>query len=98
MRIRRELLEHDGHLRLGTELLHDPRRNKGTGFTLAERDALRLRGLLPPRVFTEAEQVKRPLENVRRVEDGLQRYIALARCRTATRRCTSARCSTTSPS
>ena len=38
--------------KLGIELLQDPRFNKGTAFTEAERGALRLRGLLPPRVFT----------------------------------------------
>ncbi len=77
MTIRRDLLEHEGHLRLGTELLHDPRRNKGTGFTAAERDALKLRGLLPPHVFSEAEQVGRALANIRRAHDDLQRYMAM---------------------
>lgn len=78
MQIRRELLEHDGHLRLGTELLHDPRRNKGTAFAPAERDALRLRGLLPPHVFTLAEQVQRALSHIRGAPDDLQRYVAMA--------------------
>ncbi len=77
MTIRRDLLEHAGHLRLGTELLHDPKRNKGTAFTDAERDALRLRGLLPPHVFTEAEQAQRALANIRRAPDDLQRYMAM---------------------
>ena len=78
MTIRRDLLEHEGHLRLGTELLHDPKRNKGTAFSEAERDALRLRGLLPPHVFREQEQVARALANIRRSPDPLQRYIAMA--------------------
>ncbi|MCA8943367.1 MAG: NAD-dependent malic enzyme [Planctomycetes bacterium] len=78
MTIRRELLEHEGHLRLGTELLHDPRRNKGTAFTAAERDALRLRGLLPPHVFSEAEQAARALALIRRSQDPMQRYISLS--------------------
>ena len=43
MSLRRDLLEQDQHLRLGTELLHDPKRNKGTAFPEAERDALRER-------------------------------------------------------
>ena len=77
MAIRRDLLEHQGHLRLGTELLHDPKRNKGTAFTAVERDALRLRGLLPPHVFTAAEQQQRALENIRRSPDKLQQYIAV---------------------
>ncbi len=78
MAIRRDLLEQEGHLRLGTELLHDPKRNKGTAFTAAEREALRLRGLLPPQVSTAREQVERALENIRRSPDPLQRYIAMA--------------------
>jgi malate dehydrogenase (oxaloacetate-decarboxylating)(NADP+) len=72
------LRDRRGHLRLGTELLHDPRRNKGTAFSPSERDALRLRGLLPPRVFTEAEQVVRALGNIRRGSSDLEKYIALA--------------------
>ena len=36
----------------GIELLHNPLWNKGTAFTEAERDALGLRGLLPPHVLT----------------------------------------------
>ena len=78
MDIRRDLLEHAGHLRLGTELLHDPRRNKGTAFTDSERDALRLRGLLPPRVFSESEQVARAIANIRSAPDPLAKYVALA--------------------
>jgi malic enzyme len=58
-------------------LLHDPALNKGTGFTEAERDALQLRGLLPPRVFTLAEQQQRILENFDRKETDLERYIFL---------------------
>ncbi len=58
-------------------LLHDPHWNKGTAFTDAERDALGLRGLLPPRVFTQDEQMARVLENFRRKESPLERYIFL---------------------
>ena len=45
----------------GLEWLHNPVFNKGTAFTEAERDALGLRGLLPPHVQTMDEQVKRVL-------------------------------------
>lgn len=34
-------------LPMGSNLLHDPTLNKGTAFTMAERDALGLHGLLP---------------------------------------------------
>lgn len=41
----------------GIALLHDPALNKETAFTASERDALRLRVLLPPRVFSQEEQL-----------------------------------------
>jgi malate dehydrogenase (oxaloacetate-decarboxylating)(NADP+) len=42
-------------------LLQDPTLNKGTAFTDVERDALGLRGLLPPHVSTQEGQVARVL-------------------------------------
>jgi len=59
----------------GTALLTDPLLNKGTAFTERERDALGLRGLLPPRVFSLEEQVKRSLAAIRRKSDALEKYI-----------------------
>jgi malate dehydrogenase (oxaloacetate-decarboxylating)(NADP+) len=59
----------------GEEILHDPRLNKGTAFTEAEREALGIRGLLPPRVFTLAQQQTRALENFRRKPSDLEKYI-----------------------
>jgi malate dehydrogenase (oxaloacetate-decarboxylating)(NADP+) len=59
------------------DLLHDPRLNKGTAFTAAERDALGLRGLLPPRTSTPAEQQARILETCRQKATALERYIHL---------------------
>jgi len=61
----------------GVELLHDPLLNKGTAFTEAERDLLGLRGLLPPRVATQEQQLDRVLENYRRKENDLEKYIYL---------------------
>jgi malate dehydrogenase (oxaloacetate-decarboxylating)(NADP+) len=61
----------------GVALLRDPLLNKGTAFTEAERAALGLKGLLPPHVFTIEEQVRRVLENYRRKENDLERYIHL---------------------
>src|ERR1035438_7901347 len=52
----------------GAAVLADPLLNKGTAFTDRERDALGLRGLLPPRVFTMDEQVQRSLGAVRRAK------------------------------
>jgi malate dehydrogenase (oxaloacetate-decarboxylating)(NADP+) len=61
----------------GVALLRDPGLNKGTAFTEEERDALGLRGLLPPRVHTIDEQVQRILWNLRKKPTDLERYIFL---------------------
>ena len=61
----------------GVKILHDPVRNKGTAYTEAERDFLRLRGLLPPRVHTPAEQEMRVLGNIRAKANDLERYLYL---------------------
>jgi malate dehydrogenase (oxaloacetate-decarboxylating)(NADP+) len=62
----------------GIALLQDPLLNKGTAFTEVERDALGLRGLLPPHVQTQEEQVARFLVNMRRLTDPLDKFIALS--------------------
>lgn len=59
----------------GMDWQHDPARNKGTAFSEAERDALGLRGLLPPRVCTLEQQKQRVLENLRRKPNDLEKYI-----------------------
>jgi len=61
----------------GVQLLHDPLRNKGTAFSAAEREALGLRGLLPPGVQTLENQVQRALENCRKQAGPLEKYIYL---------------------
>jgi malate dehydrogenase (oxaloacetate-decarboxylating)(NADP+) len=61
----------------GVALLHDPMLNKGTAFTEAERDALKLRGLLPPHVQTQEEQAGRVMDNFRKKPNDLERYIQL---------------------
>lgn len=55
-------------------LLHDPLLNKGTAFTAVEREALHLRGLLPPRILTQALQEQRILQNFDRLQDDLHKY------------------------
>jgi malic enzyme len=62
----------------GMALLADPVLNKDAAFTDEEREALALRGLLPPRVVTIEAQVRLELEHVRRKADALERYIGLA--------------------
>ena len=71
----------------GYGLLHDPRLNKGTAFTEAERRDYGLEGLLPPAVTTIDLQVAR-----RRVEIASLTTICKSTwccpiCRPATRRC-----------
>ncbi len=61
----------------GVELLHNPLLNKGTAFPEAERDLLGLHGLLPPRIATQEQQLERVLENYRRKETDLEKYIYL---------------------
>jgi malate dehydrogenase (oxaloacetate-decarboxylating)(NADP+) len=65
-------------LPLGVAVLRDPAFNKSTAFTEAERDALGIRGLLPPQVTTIEEQLVRVLGNIRRKPTNLDKYIFLA--------------------
>ena len=62
----------------GMQLLRDPLHNKGQAFTERERDALGLRGLLPPHVLSQDEQAARALDHIRRQPTELEKYIELA--------------------
>ncbi len=59
------------------DLLHNPSLNKGRAFTEEERDALGLRGLLPPRIISIDEQIARVLATVRGKKTDLDRYNSL---------------------
>jgi malate dehydrogenase (oxaloacetate-decarboxylating)(NADP+) len=61
----------------GLALLRDPLLNKGTAFSEAERDALGLRGLLPAHMLTLEEQARRIIDNLRRLPNDLEKYVAL---------------------
>ena len=61
----------------GVDLLRDPMFNKSTAFTDAERDAYGLRGLLPPKVSTQDEQVERFMGSLRRQPNALEKFVAL---------------------
>jgi malate dehydrogenase (oxaloacetate-decarboxylating)(NADP+) len=61
----------------GISVLDDYRRNKETAFTLEEREALGLVGLLPPAVETIDRQVERVLLQLRLKPSDLERYIYL---------------------
>jgi malate dehydrogenase (oxaloacetate-decarboxylating) len=62
----------------GYALLLDPLTNKGTAFSLTERHALHLEGLVPPVLSRIEEQLDRTYENFRNKHSDLERYIYLA--------------------
>jgi malate dehydrogenase (oxaloacetate-decarboxylating)(NADP+) len=62
----------------GYDLLRNPRQNRGTGFTQAERDELGLTGLLPPGVSTLELQVARTHEALAKLDNDLQKYLLLS--------------------
>jgi malate dehydrogenase (oxaloacetate-decarboxylating)(NADP+) len=62
----------------GYDLLRDPRRNKGTAFTEAERRAWGLEGLLPPAVTTLELQVARRHAEIASLGSDLQKYLVLS--------------------
>nr|XP_009407834.1 PREDICTED: NAD-dependent malic enzyme 62 kDa isoform, mitochondrial [Musa acuminata subsp. malaccensis] len=67
------------------DILHDPWFNKGTAFSMTERDRLDLRGLLPPNVMTPQQQIDRFMVDLKRLElnasDGPSDTNALAKWR-----------------
>ncbi|VDP64020.1 unnamed protein product [Schistosoma mattheei] len=61
----------------GIDVVRDPRTNRGTAFTLNERQLLRIHGLLPPSVLTLDQQVSKMMANLKNMNDNLQRYVYL---------------------
>ncbi|MCA9986134.1 MAG: NAD-dependent malic enzyme [Anaerolineales bacterium] len=59
----------------GTQLLHDPDQNKGTAFSQQEREQFGLRGLLPPRIFSQGEQVQRVMDSFQRQTSDIEKYV-----------------------
>ena len=62
----------------GYDLLHNPRRNKGTAFTYAERRARSIEGLLPPASITIELQVARLHAELANLDNDLQKYLLLS--------------------
>src|ERR1700758_3926812 len=62
----------------GYNLLHNPRLNKGTAFTEAERRAYGLEGLLPPAVSTIDLQIARRRAEIANLGDDLLKYLVLS--------------------
>jgi len=65
----------------GAALLRDAAGNRGTAFSVEQREALGLQGLLPPAVETLTQQVARVIDNVRRQATDLDRHVYLAALR-----------------
>ncbi len=65
----------------GAALLRDAASNRGTAFSVEQREALGLQGLLPPAVETLTQQVARVIDNVRRQATDLDRHVYLAALR-----------------
>ncbi len=63
--------------RKGYSLLYSAPLNKSTGFSREERDEYGLRGLLPYQVCNLDLQTSRVLENMRRKESNIEKYIYL---------------------
>ena len=61
----------------GPKLLETPLLNKSTAFTLEEREAFNLLGLLPPRFETMDEQVARAYQQFRAFDDAMNKHIWL---------------------
>src|SRR5271168_3296056 len=62
----------------GYALLHNPRLNKGTAFTEAERRAWGIEGLLPPAVLPMELQVARRHDEIARLDNDLQKFLVLS--------------------
>jgi malate dehydrogenase (oxaloacetate-decarboxylating) len=62
----------------GADVLRDPLLNKGTGFSAAERQGLRIEGLLPFKSVSQEQQAARIYEQLQAQPDALQKYLLLS--------------------
>jgi malate dehydrogenase (oxaloacetate-decarboxylating) len=79
-RVRNSQLDGDGCYKTkarGLAVLTTPLLNKGTAFTVEERKALGLTGLLPPVISTLDAQVKSAYAQYQRLPDALNKNIYL---------------------
>ncbi len=65
----------------GRQILRNPLANRGTAFTLQERERLDLSGLLPSRVTTIEEQLRRTYGQYKRSPSPLAKFIYLSQLR-----------------
>lgn len=61
----------------GVDVLHDPVYNKGTGFPMAERDRLGIRGLVPPRFLNIEQQAAKVYEHIKNCKTNLDKWLLL---------------------
>lgn len=61
----------------GVNILHDPLLSKGTAFSLAERERLSIRGLVPPRCQEMEKQLLRVKRNLDACETPLAKFVFL---------------------
>ncbi len=61
----------------GVDLLHNPTLNKDAAFTLAERDRLGLRGLVPYSRLSIEQQIQLEMERLRAKSSDLEKFIGL---------------------
>lgn len=62
----------------GVNVLHDPLLSKGTAFSMAERERLSIRGLVPPRCQEMDKQLLRVKRNLDTCETPLAKFVFLA--------------------
>ncbi len=72
----RQQVSHTG--KRGIDLLRDPRLNKSTAFSEAEREALGLVGLVPEGIDSEESQITRVLQQLDRITADLDKYVYLS--------------------
>ena len=81
----------------GSAVLSSPTINRGTAFTLPEREALGLTGLLPTGVSTLEGQLRRVYAQYQQQANDLRKWVYLANLPTATRCCSTGCSPNTSP-
>ncbi|CAH1405614.1 unnamed protein product [Nezara viridula] len=62
----------------GMDHIRNPRLNKGLAFTLKERQALGIHGLMPPRFKTQEQQIAVCLYSVNKYQEDINKYMYLA--------------------
>jgi len=65
-------------MKRGSDLLRDKTLNRSIAFSRKDRDRLGVRGLLPHRVATERDLVKRLMDNLDRLPRDIDRYMLLS--------------------